>query len=59
MKQSNNKHHHHKDDADLFREQNLRAIRIRKELPKFIFWVLTIVALIVIGAVFAAYYLDN
>ena len=44
---------HHKDDADIFREQSLRAIRRRKLWSKYLFWVLTILA--VAMALFAIY----
>ena len=44
---------HHKDDADIFREQSLRAIRRRKLWSKYLFWVLTIFAVAV--ALFAIY----
>ena len=44
---------HHKDDADIFREQSLRAIRRRKLCSKYLFWVLTILAVAV--ALFAIY----
>lgn len=44
---------HHKDDADIFREQSLRAIRRRKLWSKYLFWVLTILAVAV--ALFAIY----
>lgn len=45
---------HHKDDADIFREQSLRAIRRRKLWSKYLFWVLTILA---VAVVFFAIYL--
>ncbi|WP_308228023.1 hypothetical protein [uncultured Prevotella sp.] len=44
---------HHKDDADIFREQSLRAIRRRKLCSKYLFWGLTILAVVV--ALFAIY----
>lgn len=44
---------HHKDDADIFREQSLRAIRRRKLCSKYLFWGLTILA--VAMALFAIY----
>lgn len=58
---SNHHHHNHnngKDSADEFREQNLRAIRRRKFASKYLFWILSLVALAVVAAAFAAYYLD-
>lgn len=44
---------HHKDDADIFREQSLRAIRRRKLWSKYLFVGLTILA--VAMALFAIY----
>ena len=44
---------HHKDDADIFREQSLRAIRRRKLCSKYLFWELTILAVAV--ALFTIY----
>lgn len=44
---------HHKDDADIFREQSLRAIRRRKLWSKYLFWGLIIFAVAV--ALFAIY----
>jgi hypothetical protein len=44
---------HHKDDADIFREQSLHAIRRRKLWSKYLFWVLTILAVAVV--LFAIY----
>lgn len=44
---------HHKDDADIFREQSLRAIRRRKLWSKYMFWGLIIFAVAV--ALFAIY----
>ena len=42
-----------KDEADLFREQSLRAIRRRKKWSKYLYWGLTIFAVTV--ASFAIY----
>lgn len=50
---------HYKDDADKFREESLRAIRIRKIVPRILTWVLSAIALIVIAAVFLAYFIDK
>ena len=52
-------HHHKKDDADLFREQSMRAIHRRKVIPKILMWVVSAIAAIVVAAVFAAYFLDK
>ena len=60
-KEENKRHHHkhYKDDADKFREESLRAIRIRKIVPKILTWVLSVIALLVMAAVFLAYFIDN
>ena len=42
-----------KDEADIFREQSLRAIRRRKLWSKYLFWGLTIFAIAL--ALFAIY----
>ena len=44
---------HYKDEADLFREQSLRAIRRRKLWSKYLFWGLIILAVAVVS--FAIY----
>lgn len=48
-----------KDGADLFREQNFRAIRRRKMMEKGIHWMLIILAILVMAAVFVAYVIDK
>ena len=60
-KQKNNhgRHEHIQDDADVFREQSLRAIRRRKMIPKILMWVMSILAAVVAAAVFVAYFVDN
>lgn len=50
---STKKRQHKKDDADLFREHNLRAIRRRKQWSQYLFWALTAFAVII--ASFALY----
>ena len=42
-----------KDEADLFREQSLRAIRRRKQWSQYLFWALTAFAVVI--ASFALY----
>lgn len=46
----NRKKHEYKDDADIFREESPRAIRRRKVLPKYLFWILTAVAAFIVAA---------
>lgn len=48
-----------KDGADLFREQNFRAIRRRKMMEKGTHWMLIILAILVMAAVFVAYVIDK
>ena len=50
---STKKRWHKKDDADLFREYNLRAIRRRKQWSQYLFWTLTAFAVVI--ASFALY----
>lgn len=57
LKSESAKSNKYKDDADRFREESLRAIRIRKVLPKFIFWILCAIAAIIMFVVFAIYFL--
>ena len=52
-------HKHYSDDADKFREESLRAIRIRKIVPKILTWILSIIALLVVAVVFLAYFIDR
>lgn len=47
------------DDADKFREESLRAIRIRKIVPRILTWFLSIIALLVLAVVFLAYFIDR
>jgi len=48
-------HHHHKDGASRFKERSLNAIVIRKKLEKWGMIALTIVAILMIIALFAVY----
>jgi hypothetical protein len=48
-------HHHHKDGASRFKERSLNAIVIRKKLEKWGKIALTIVAILMIIALFAVY----
>lgn len=48
-------HHHHKDGASRFKERSLNAIVIRKKLEKWGKVALTIVAILMIIALFAVY----
>lgn len=59
QKSNHARHRHMQDDADVFREQNLRAIRRRKLIPKILMWIMSILAVIVVAAVFVAYFVDN
>lgn len=56
---SRNNNNQKKDDADLFREQSLRAIRHRKLMAKGMYWLLIVMAILVIAAVFIAYFVDK
>lgn len=48
-----------KDDADIFREQSLKAIRRRKYAAKITGWILCIVAASVVTFAFFAYFYDE
>ena len=48
-------HHHHKDGASRFKERSLNAIVIRKKLEKWGKIALTIVAILMIIALFTVY----
>lgn len=50
--------HRHKDDSDKFREESLRAIRRRKLWSKWLFIILTILAIAIVLLAFAMYYFD-
>ncbi len=53
-----NKNKHYKDDADRFREESLRAIRRRKVLPKYLFWILSAVAAIIVATAIALCFVE-
>ncbi len=38
--------HHHQDAAEIFKQQNFRATKRRKELSKLLFTLLTIIAIL-------------
>lgn len=59
MKSRTKNNNQKKDDADLFREQNFRAIRRRKIIAKGTHWFLIAMALLVMAAVFVAYVIDK
>lgn len=59
MKSRTKNNNQKKDDADLFREQNFRAIRRRKMMTKGTHWLLIAMALLVMAAVFVAYVIDK
>ena len=57
------KHKHsrrqHRDDIDIFREENLRAIHRRKQYARIMFVVVSIIAALMLALVYAAYFLDK
>lgn len=59
FKRTKNRDNKYKDDADLFREESLRAIRRRKYFSQITFWGLMILAVIVLLAVYVAYFVDK
>ena len=48
-----------KDDADIFREQSLKAIRRRKYAAKITEWILYIAAVSVVALAIFAYFIDE
>lgn len=48
---SNKKLYPEKDEADIFREKNLRSIHTKEVISKILFWLLLIFAIIVISIV--------
>lgn len=55
---ANNHHHsahHHRDDAEIFKQQNFRAIKRRKVLSKLLFTLLTTIAILITVAVIYLY----
>lgn len=47
--------HHHRDDAEIFKQQNFRAIKRRKALSKVLFTLLTTIAILITAAVIFLY----
>lgn len=52
-------HRHHRDEIDIFRENNLRAIHKRKQYARIMFVVVSILAALMLVLVYAAYFLDK
>lgn len=48
-----------RDDIDIFREDNLRAIHRRKQYARIMFVVVSIIAALMLALVYAAYFLDK
>lgn len=55
----NHSHRHHRDEIDIFRENNLRAIHKRKQYARIMFVVVSILAALMLALVYAAYFLDK
>lgn len=49
----------HRDEIDIFRENNLRAIHKRKQYARIMFVVVSILAALMLVLVYAAYFLDK
>ena len=50
---------HRRNDIDIFRENNLRAIHRRKQYARIMFVVVSIIAALMLALVYAAYFLDK
>lgn len=48
-----------RDEIDIFRENNLRAIHKRKQYARIMFVVVSIIAALMLALVYAAYFLDK
>lgn len=48
-------HHHHIDDAERFKQHQLRAHHRKKIFSKVLFWTLCVIALAVLSAVYWLY----
>ncbi len=48
-------HHHHIDDAERFKQHQLRAHHRKKVLSKVLFWTLCVIAVMVLCAVYWLY----
>lgn len=61
MTEHNHKHSRRdrRDDIDIFRENNLRAIHKRKQYVRIMFVVVSIIAALMLALVYAAYFLDK
>lgn len=61
MTEHNHKHSRRdrRDDIDIFRENNLRAIHKRKQYVRIMFVVVSIIAALMLVLVYAAYFLDK
>lgn len=61
MQEHTHKHsrRHHRDEIDIFRENNLRAIHRRKQYARIMFVVVSIIAALMLALVYAAYFLDK
>lgn len=55
----NHSHRRHRDEIDIFRENNLRAIHKRKQYARIMFVVVSILAALMLVLVYAAYFLDK
>lgn len=61
MQEHNHKHSRRdrRDEIDIFREDNLRAIHRRKQYARIMFVVVSIIAALMLALVYAAYFLDK
>jgi len=61
MSEHTHKHsrRHHRDEIDIFRENNLRAIHRRKQYARIMFVVVSILAALMLALVYAAYFLNK
>lgn len=59
MQKHRHEHRHRKDEADIFRENSIKAIRNKKLYAKWLYWALMVLALIMLGLVFFAYFIDK
>lgn len=61
MPEHNHKHSRRdrRNDIDIFREDNLRAIHRRKQYARIMFVVVSIIAALMLALVYAAYFLDK
>lgn len=48
-------HHHHIDDAERFKQRQLRAVRRKKVFSKILFWTLSGVAVVMLFTVYWLY----